>query len=123
MTIAIGLCCNDDHGNFAGKVDAINVRALDLQLECPMWEGHSCRFDKQSQRVKISRRWFAYQYYREWVGNWAWDEIEMDLAEASRLLNYLRKLGWTWSAGYTEACEMWDSEEDITAEGIEEIVG
>lgn len=49
------------------------------------------------ETLRIGRRKFQHNGWREWVGNWCWDEI--DIADSRKLLTYLKEKGFTCSHG------------------------
>lgn len=107
MMIRVSFCCNDQRGNFTGKVDAVDFhdrRGFEARLQGP-----TIRFDHETDgavpgRVKVGRRKFEVTEYRYGVGNWCWDGVAMSQAESQRLLTYLLERGfqveeWTTSGG------------------------
>lgn len=98
VTIRVHLCCNDpDNGEFTGRLTGIEVGGCSLTIwplesidgsgedGVPLltWDGG----------IVVGWRWFPISAYREHVGNWCWDAVEMDRRTALRLLRYVVELG------------------------------
>jgi hypothetical protein len=116
--VHVSLCVNEpDNGTFAGRVCAIHFgeegHGVFLNLDAGDLTGPVCRLDREGRRVKISRRWFAFQSYHQWYGTWCWDAVAMPKVEAARLLNYLRGQNrgeydvWQRDAGTHKLWQRW----------------
>lgn len=89
----ISFACNHpDNGNFCGRADFIHYADSDLEL----YGNCSVRY-LDDGRIRISRKVFTYLRLKEWFGNWCWDAVWMQRAEARRLLRYLKD-SKTWHA-------------------------
>ena len=84
----ISLACNDTSGNFAGRVEAIQVDDL-LQLE-----GDPLRL-ALGVRTIIEGLDVRAHGYIQWLGNIMWDAIRLDEHDTARLLEHLRRKHWT----------------------------
>ncbi len=99
---AISLACNDDHGNFSGRVDAIHIDDL-LQLE-----GDPLRLALGAQTI-IEGLAVRARGYIQWYGNWCWDAIKLDEHDTARLIEHLRRKHWTVLEGYANLVAAYDS--------------
>lgn len=119
-TISVMLCCNDpDNGNFTGKLSAVQFGDELMSLEVNVigaepglkWDG---------RYIKVSRTKFRVTASGRWVGNWCWDSVEMTVADAARLANYLRSLRYKsypifhCDAARTDLFEKWETTEPFT---------
>ena len=95
---AVMLCCNDpDTGNFAGRLEAIDV-ADNLRLESKRhdWSPRLRLIVKDGRytALSVSNRHFPIRDYQQHVGNWCWNRARMDGAAVLDMLNWLKVRGW-----------------------------
>jgi hypothetical protein len=57
--------------------------------------------------------------YRYHVGNIVWDAACVELAEAAKVVNYLRTQHWTCEEAYTPLFEAYRDDWDIAVEDLE----
>ena len=58
-------------------------------------------------RLLVDGREYRIHGYRQWYGNMAWDAFRLKLADAARLLEYLRTQHWTCTMAETGVFEAW----------------
>lgn len=83
--IGVDLACNDDHGNFASGVEAVQIGDL-CQLE---GDPIDCT-DPARHTVAIDGLMLESHGYIPWHGNMCWDAIRLSLTDAARLIAHLR---------------------------------
>lgn len=94
----IHVAVNDpDNGMFRGSIEAIQLMArgvldIALKLDNQFIPPATIAFRRDGDRVRIGRKWFHIQNYREWVGNWCWDMMITDAETAAAILNYVCNL-------------------------------
>ncbi len=93
--------CNDIHGDFAGRAEAVDFAgALDIEAR-----GRAVALTVEDGRLRIHRRWFAYQRSTAWYGNTSWTAFWLKPIEAKRLMRCLRASGkWTVDGGREKLC-------------------
>lgn len=102
--ISLHLCCNDDHGNFAGEVGHVEFHdadglVLDLELD-PLHLGDwlPMRWADRDGLVAFENGdtvlWVKCKGHRRWVGSLFWDATAVDLADAIELAWFLLKAGF-----------------------------
>jgi len=92
------LACNDEGGNWSGRVARINVELGDdeWQFEAFDLDGPTLK-QVPNRTLRIAGKFFLpYVGYQAWVGNWCWDQVACTPEHAQRLLNYLRSSQETW---------------------------
>jgi hypothetical protein len=92
--LIVAFACNDDGGDFSGELNAVEFTDDDgetvlsfVMLDVPMtWpQGEDLiAFGVGSDWIQVRGRG-----RRRWVGNMAWDDTRMELAEAERLARWL----------------------------------
>ena len=94
-TYRVMLCCNDEHGNFAGRVtwidiaDEIRIASTNtLGAYVAFWQG------RHGLEVKVIRRKFDCSQRMVCVGNVFWDSVAMSIETARELVTYLLASGW-----------------------------
>lgn len=87
--IRVAFCCNDDRGNFTGRVDEIIFGDHDLVIE-----GGPVLMRRDDDMVKVSRIWSAGSEWTVWHGNLFWDSCEMTVTAAKRIVKFLLRRGW-----------------------------
>jgi hypothetical protein len=87
--ISVLFCCNDDRGNFTGRVDCVEV-ANDIRIT-----GLPRKLEIRDGRAKVSRHEYPCHDVVPWVGNIMWDGCSMSLTDARRLVRNLIDSGWT----------------------------
>lgn len=106
------LCVNGEGGLPSGRIEGVDfmgVGEVRLELRACIWPPSACpRFSRLSDsRIRISRREFPVLGYKEWVGNWCWDEVLLPPSDGADLLNYLKSIGWQCEGGMSPYFEMW----------------
>lgn len=113
--ISVDLACNDDRGNFASGVEAVQIADV-LQLE---GDPIDCT-DPSRHTVMIDRLALESHGYIPWHGNMAWDAIRVSLTDACRLIAHLRNRHWTIVEGNARLFAAYDDGQPITAGLLEE---
>lgn len=92
-TCRVMLCCNDDRGDFAERVEAVEI-GDEIRLVGP---SRVLRFEGvgPAMRVRVGRRKYPCRGHAVWVGNIFWDATSMSLEVARELVSYLLANGWT----------------------------
>lgn len=80
--------CNDDRGNFTGRVSDIHV-GREIMLS-----GSSRTLRFLSDGVKVGRYIYTCSDYSVWTGNLFWDSVSMSRASARCLVEDLLAAGW-----------------------------
>jgi hypothetical protein len=93
MLTLISIACNHpDNGFFMGRFDAAHYgNDQDTEITSKYYGcrgGMGVRYLGDG-KIRISRRVFRFEREREWFGNWCWNALWMEHAEARRLLRYL----------------------------------
>lgn len=116
----VGLCCNSHrNGVFIGKLRAVNIEIGDHELSIATFGGSPFIEFVGETLIKIvggkkstaANRSFSYSpsSHVHWVGNWCWDEVTMERAEAMKMLRWLARRGWyTAESGTTGFFNWWD---------------
>lgn len=125
MTIRLGLCCNDDHGNpdRLARIDVVVDGEGVLTLECMVDDGGPIVRYEREGRVRIGRRIVPFLARGSWVGNIHWESVTVKPKVAADLLTWLLnlKVGDFWKFEPQEGIEsMWDAAERraITADDL-----
>lgn len=104
MNVTVAFCCNDERGNFAGRVVEIGIEDM-IRLEAPHERGLLMKWTERDRytNVQIGRRAFATVGKRQvCIGNVFWDAIGMSAKQARALVEYLLGFGWAITE---HACE------------------
>lgn len=104
----IHLACNDEHGNFSGRVEAIQIDDL------AQFEGDALTYTPGAWPVIEGLRVQSHGE-QHWVGNICWDAIRLDLEDTNRLLALLHRNHWTIIEGDYELFAAYDRGCDCTA--------
>ncbi len=104
----ISLACNDDGGNFAGRVDAITIDDV-IQLE-----GDPLRIAIGKTTI-IEGMVVRARGHTTWYGNMMWDAIRQDAHDTARLLEHLRRKHWTIIEGDAALFNAYDTGGDMAA--------
>lgn len=94
LLLHVSFACNDDRGNFAGRIEEVSIEKVELHLEGP-----SIVYREEDRRLLVGRRRFDHLGTTVWVGNWCWNGAYMHSAEARRLVKYLIERGWKARTG------------------------
>jgi hypothetical protein len=88
-------CCNDDRGNFAGRVEAIEIHD-EIRLFSPKATPPVMKWTERPAytNVQVGRRAFSCRNHQAWVGNWCWDTATMTEKQALLLIKHLLETGW-----------------------------
>jgi hypothetical protein len=105
-TIPIDCCVNDDHGTTTTRVSSVHFPGLGLDANHMV----GAHFRELIGAIRISRRKFAANHLRSWVGNIYWERYGMTSEVAAACLHYLRdsKL-FQPESGYDDLWRWWDS--------------
>lgn len=87
-TYRVTFCCNDDRGNFTGRVSDIHV-GREIMLS-----GSSRAVRFLSDGVKVGKHTYSCSNYSVWTGNLFWDSVSMSTASARLLVETLLATGW-----------------------------
>lgn len=87
--IRVSFCCNDDRGNFSGRVSEIIFGDRDLVIE-----GGPVLMRRDGEMVKVNRIWIAGSEWTTWHGNIFWDSCLITVTAAKRLAKWLLARGW-----------------------------
>jgi hypothetical protein len=83
--LRVAFACNDgDNGIFAGRVDAISIRRNGDGLD--MDGGISPRLTIGDGWLRIFRLKLRVHGYKDWVGNWCWNEYVLEQPDVAWLL-------------------------------------
>lgn len=95
MTIySVMFCCNDERGNFTGRVEAIEV-GEEIRLVWPSDRAPTLRFrDSTPPTVQVGRRNYPCRGRQCWVGNVCWDATSMEADTAHLFVDHLLASGW-----------------------------
>lgn len=85
------LCCNDERGNFTGRVEQVSI-GDEIHLEAT---GRAPTLRFEPEFIKVGRARFDCRSHQTWVGNVFWDAVNMDEVAAANLVEHLLSLGWT----------------------------
>ncbi len=103
IAVTLHVACNDpDNGMFTGKFDAAEISAAGcdtiIRLDGPDTRIAEIRDPSctPKSRLRVGRLVMPLYGSREWVGSWCWDAYKILLPDAVRVLNYLKRRGWTW---------------------------
>lgn len=102
--IQVHLAWNDDGGNFSGELFRVELHdasghLVTLEIGLLEGEGLPVEFDRQGDGCEIrlidGGRASAYRgsTYRRWVGNMAWDQVQMEREAAIAFARELVSLG------------------------------
>jgi hypothetical protein len=105
MSVIVSIATNDDHGNDTGRISAIQIGdAIDLHWGEMYSEP---RYSIRDHQLRLQRQNFAISGSHTWYGNWCWNAVSMDDAEAAKLLNHLSKDDrWHCEGGW---CDLTDA--------------
>jgi hypothetical protein len=120
-TITVMLNVNDERGNHTGRVNNLHIGdCMELEGYFTDWRANpTCSHGKY--HLRVGRFTYRIAGYREYVGNIMWDAAKMELSEASRLVNDLRKTGkFTCTMAVGPLHEKYESGELFTAEDFAE---
>lgn len=126
-TINLMLCVNNENGIHTGKVDGIDLyvggidNLLQLRgqpLNCHVW----AQLNNEGRSIKIGHIGLWATSYREYVGNICWNNARVQLREAVRVINYVRRRGWYCELGYDYLYYKFDAGQDITDADLERAV-
>jgi hypothetical protein len=97
--VTVAFASNDECGNDKGRAEAVNFVSEEhgnVDLCCQMPRGQVVRREPEMEHgLRVGRRQFRSQGWREGYGNMAWNATAMALPEAERLLRYLLACGYT----------------------------
>lgn len=115
------LACNDpDNGMFTGLFGYADMSQAGkehfLELEGPETRIEFSRPDGNG-RLRIGRIIVDCGGEQDWVGNWCWRAYGLPIAEAVRVLAYLRKRGFTPTVGDSVLFRAWGKRE-LTREDL-----
>lgn len=85
----IDFACNDEHGNFTGRAERIQIG--DLSLECTLLYGGVKFQAVAGQKVRVGRVVVPFSGYAYGVGNWCWDGYWIADEDVLKIIHYLQK--------------------------------
>lgn len=92
--MSVHFACNDpDSGNFVGTFDHIEFYSDDHELELHGDDAAAVEFRPGAVRV-AGIDYPTLGLPDHWVGNWCWDAVSMDVANARLLARALIRSGW-----------------------------
>jgi len=107
MNCQVHFCCNNEHGRFRGRFDALVIYLGDrnLELTSSHEDGLFIRFEslptdgmpsRYENSVRIRSRNFrsVNESHVRHVGNLLWDSVELRIEATKSLIRYLHSLGW-----------------------------
>ncbi len=109
--IELMLCCNNQHGNFTGKV----VR-LDLLYRNEILASFevSVSLSLSAKYLKLGKLKLNHISYKQYVGNIMWDQYIINPTEANKLWRYLLKLKQiALNEALTDLWEAWENKLNI----------
>lgn len=123
MKIFAHFACNDTNGNMQGYIEAFEIDSIDGQVILIEKFGSTTKYDRQTRKiagcvcrcVQIGRLIVPIQQYELWIGNTAWDGAYISLADAAKIINYLRNHGFTVDTAETRLFSAYNAGEKITA--------
>lgn len=96
-TYRVMLCCNDEHGHFAGRVCEVQV-GDEIRIACTKERGPTmaflCSDGETPDRVRVGACIFTCSGRNSWVGNVFWESTSMSLDTARLLVRELLGHGW-----------------------------
>lgn len=119
MIINVGICCNDDYG----RTDALRQLSIGncetLYICGDIEDGEEISISGMVPEIELAIGGKAYwaKSHSCWVGNTYWDEVEMDIEEAVRLVNDLLALPhWSFQNAECSLAEVIEESGAITVE-------
>jgi len=93
----LGVCCNaPENGMSEGRADCFEIYApSDNECQGRLDGPPVTCYLKNSHRLKLGRITLKIFGYKEWVGNWCWDQAYMPYSEIKRAIDYLQRRGHT----------------------------
>jgi len=93
--LKVSFACNDpDNGNFTGEFEMIEFDSDDIELELYGFES-AVAVEFRPGSVKVGGVDYpTLGVVQHWAGNWCWDAVDMDVANARLLARALLSLGW-----------------------------
>jgi hypothetical protein len=82
-------CCNDERGNFTGRIEHVAIDEENITLVGP-----SITYRVEERGILVGRRRFSHIDAADWVGHWFWNSATLHTQEAKRLVSYLLERGW-----------------------------
>ena len=110
----------ENDGCFKGRVDAISIEHdSEPMIFLQRIDSKGTHFDyiKKGGKffIKFGRMRIEIHSHKSGVGNWCWDEVEIDAKDAAELLNYLRRQPtWSFEEAWTEFYDKWDTWDEFT---------
>lgn len=87
--IRFEVACNDDHGHFAGIVEAMSFNANGERIGLELCSGSAPRFKELPDgAIYIYRRRCQVYESKEWFGNWCWNAYVIPLPLAAWILRH-----------------------------------
>lgn len=89
-------CCNNpENGNFTGRATAIHLPGINFEHDHVLGVRLSVNRAKMTLRLggpwkgATAGRWFTFDGWHQWFGNWCWDAYWLRSAEMISLVRYL----------------------------------
>jgi len=93
--IGLMLCCNNEQGNFTGKITSIEFhdKLFETLISFESADDDSiCDCKIESGSIKLDKKEFKFKSYTPYVGNIMWDSCWMADNEANKIWEYLLTL-------------------------------
>jgi hypothetical protein len=97
------LCAFDRYGNYTGATGNIDIGEDGLTLEATMGDDAPCQVG--GREITLAGQKYRHEGFTEHVGNIHWGCAAIRLSEAVRLVNHLRRLGWSLTEAPSEVHE------------------
>jgi hypothetical protein len=117
----IHFACNDEHGNFMGRAERIQIG--DLSLECTLMYSGVKLETEAGQLLRVGRILVPFSGYRYGVGNWCWDGYRIADEDVLKIIHYLQKQKyWTCHEGPCDQYEKFNAKQSFTVEDLKAVV-
>ena len=116
-TFLVAMTCRDDHGNFIGEVERVDIQNTaclgEMVMELELCDGKMPTLGPptQAQRnVVFAGETFPVRSYRTHIGNIFWDGFTVGGPTLIALLNRLREWeGFSCTASWSELFDLWET--------------
>lgn len=130
--VRVHLCCNDENGNHSDELVQLQVEDLihlDSREVTEDFEPAGVAFQVAEGELTFGaglsgagplKLQYDPRQYRTHVGNIFWDAVVLPVADACKLLNWLRGQRWGVMECVDGICQKWDAGIDFTPEDFQE---
>lgn len=124
MTIKFYFANNDSRGNQTTRATALFIGEMPgIHLEASNGVGVFCYHRFADSKLKVARIATPGKRFQSWAGNMAWNACEIDIAVATKLVNYLRRRGnWTIAEAPEGFFRKWETGEVFVDADLAECV-